>query len=261
MPHSQEKSSISFTSLPDGLAQLADTLYQKNKPAVVILSLTDIHNPTKDAAGYWLHPEECIQLHKFKHDKRHREWLGGRICAKRGLRTFLRQDGNSSCFPGYHQCRITAEESGRPYFSHLEGLTAPFPELSISHSKGYATSLISLSHCGIDIQYPAESLQKVRERFITGDEEKVLHNSLPGQSPLSRLVLAWAGKEAVKKMFSPAGMPGFHEIVITQIIQKNVSDAIFHFSRTDTPRQTFPVAAGLLDNGYSLALCCHPGNL
>jgi len=261
MPHSQEKCSISFTPLPDGLLNLAGTLYQKNKPTVVILSLTDIPDKTKQTAACWLHPEEHLQLDNFKYEKRHREWLGGRICAKQGLRIFLQQRENPSRIPEYQQCRISAEESGRPYFSRLKGVDSPFPEVSISHSKGCAASLVSQSHCGIDIQYPSESLQKVRERFITNEEERLLHNSLPSQSLLSRLVLAWAGKEAVKKTFSSSRMLGFHEIIVTQILQKTANDAIFYFSRTDIPQQTIPVAAGLLDNGYSLALCCHPQTL
>ena len=256
MHHSQKNAPISFMSVPEGLLSLANTLYQDSMPAIVILSLTEIHNQTQQMLAHWLHPKEQQQLSNFKYEKRNREWLGGRICAKRGLRTFLQQRKKSSFIPYHHQCRIMAEESGRPYFSSCEAGSYPLPELSISHSKGCAASMISQSHCGIDIQYPAQSLQKVKDRFITDEEEQLLNRSLSNRPLLSRLVLTWAGKEAVKKMFSHTGMLGFHEIIIERIVQKNTHDTILYFSRADTPKQAFPVIAGMLDNDYSLALCC-----
>jgi len=91
MPHSQKNCLISFTSLPATLSSLANTLYQGSIPIVIILPLTDIDNQTQQTLAHWLHPKECTQLNNFKYEKRHREWLGGRICAKQGLRTFLQQ--------------------------------------------------------------------------------------------------------------------------------------------------------------------------
>ena len=256
MPLSQEKQTVIFTSLPVGLSSLANTLFPDSVPIAVILSLTHINKQTPHTLPHWLHEEELTQLAEFSYEKRHREWLGGRICAKQGLRIYLRQQGRPRYLPRHHQCRVASKESGRPYFSQLEDIDFSFPELSISHSRDYATAMISPSHCGIDIQYPAENLPRVKEHFITDKEEQLIHESLPQLSTLAQLALIWAGKEAVKKMLSPTGMPGFHELTLHRISPQNATDAILYFSGSDEYRKTFPVAAGIQNSGYSLAFCC-----
>lgn len=252
----QKKQTVVFTSLPITLASVANTLFSSSAPTAVILPLTHIDNQPKHLLTHWLHDKELTQLSKFSHGKRHREWLGGRICAKQGLRIYLRQHEEPRFLPGHHQCRVTSEESGRPYFSQLEVVNFTFPELSISHSKEYATAMISSSHCGIDIQYPAENLQRVKERFITEEEGHLLQSSLSHLSQLSQLALVWAGKEALKKMLSPTGIPGFHELTLHKVNSQNTPETVLYFSRSDGSKETFPVAAGIMSNGYSLALCC-----
>ena len=116
--------------------------------------------------------------------------------------------------------------------------------------------MISASHCGIDIQYPDENLSRVKECFVTDKEEQLIHESLPQLQELAQLALIWAGKEAIKKMLSSTGMPGFKELILNRVIPQNTTDAILYFSGSDKYKKTFPVAAGILSNGYSLALCC-----
>lgn len=247
---------LNFSSLPSEISSLAHTLFQTSTPSVVIISLTDVSKQTKDSVQLWLHDNEIIQLSKFSYEKRYREWLAGRICAKQSLHMYLQQEKDSQLLPGYNRCEVAAEESGRPFFKTLEGIIPPFPELSISHSKEFATAMISQDYCGIDIQYPAENLLKVKERFVTEDEELLLQKALTQLPILSRLALAWAGKEAVKKMLSPSGNIGFSELILKKVIYRNTKAVEFYFSRAENSNVIFSVAAGLLNNGYSLALCC-----
>ena len=196
MPHSHRKQTIAFSSLPGLFLTIAKTLYQDTFATVSILSLTNLRNQTKDTLPYWLHETERTTLATFSYEKRHLEWLGGRICAKQVLHEYLQKKESSILLPRHHDYRIAAQESGRPYFSAITAVDFVLPELSISHSKEYATALCSQYHCGIDIQYPAESLQKVAERFATSREEKLLNDFLPNLALLSRLAMLWAGKEA-----------------------------------------------------------------
>jgi phosphopantetheinyl transferase len=256
MSLSQEKQTVIFTSLPVGLSSLADTLFPGSVSTAVILSLTHLSNQPNHTLTHWLHEKEFTQLAEFSLEKRHREWLGGRLCAKQGLRIYLRQHGKTSFLPRHHQCRVASEKSGRPYFTQLEGVDFSFPELSISHSKEYAAAMISGSHCGIDIQYPAENLSRVKECFATDKEELLIHESLPQLSELQQLALIWAGKEAIKKMLSPTGMPGFKELTLNRVIPQNATDVILYLSESNIYNKTFLVAAGIQKSGYSLAFCC-----
>ncbi|MBL4901990.1 MAG: 4'-phosphopantetheinyl transferase superfamily protein [Desulfocapsa sp.] len=241
---------ILFESLPSGISNLGSTLFPDSLPSAVILPLTYINTPTKQ----WLHEKELIQLSGFSFKKRHREWLGGRICAKQGLHTFLQQQNSCQRIPEHQRYRVASEESGKPYFTGLNEIGFLFPELSISHSKDFAAALISKTCCGIDIQYPADNLYKVKEKFSTAKEEALLQRGLPELTALQQLTLLWAGKEAVQKMLSPSGIPGFHELILQKILPHGTSTAMLTFARTG--ENNFSVAAGILNTGYGLAFCC-----
>lgn len=240
------------------LSDLANTLFPDSSPSVVILSLHDISGQTRRTLKHWLHAEELTRLAEFAHKKRNREWLGGRLCSKQALRLFLHHQTDVPFLPEHQQARVASTEAGRPYFAPLEGIEFSFPELSISHSSEFATAMACRNHCGIDIQYPAENLHRVQQRFCTDDEEDLLRKSLSHLSLLLQLTLLWSGKEAVKKMLSPAGIPGFHELTLHKIKPQGQSDVILYFSRSNKQNSFFKVAAGILNNSYTLALCCLP---
>lgn len=245
-----------FDSIPIVVSELVNTLFPDSAPSVVVLPLSAITREIQDSLNNWLHERELNQLAQFSYEKRHREWLGGRICAKQSLRIFLQQQDDTPFTPEHQQSRIASEESGRPYFTQLAEFAFSFPELSISHSKDFAAAMSSTTHCGIDIQYPAENLLKVKERFATTAEEFLLQESLPQLPILEQLSLLWAGKEAVKKMLSPYGMPGFHELTLHTIRHHDASHAVLYFSQANEPEKLLPVATTILASNYALALCC-----
>ncbi|MCF8057527.1 MAG: 4'-phosphopantetheinyl transferase superfamily protein [Desulfocapsa sp.] len=256
MTISDGQSSIFFKALPAGLAELSEDLFPESLSSVAILPLATIDQLTGQDLSLWLHKKEREQLTALTHIKRNREWLGGRICAKEALHIFFRKQKEMEEPPPYPQCRITNEESGRPCFTEFTGNNFLLPELSITHSKEFAAALISPVHCGIDIQYSSEKLLRVKERFCIDGEEQLLQHTVPQLSILSQLTLLWTGKEAVKKMLSPGGIPGFHELILQQLIPQDENNALLLFSRTNSPETLLPVAAGILDNDYCLALCC-----
>lgn len=244
-----------FDIFPQHLLALSHKLFPGSIPAASILTLTDLKEETA-FLDQWLHEKEKSQLAGYVYPKRRREWLAGRICAKQALRTFLQHSAKPSFTLEYNQCRVASEDSGRPYFGLLPGRTSPSPHLSITHSKSLAAALVSTTHCGIDIQYPGEGLQRVKERFCSEEEEQQLQQTLPHLPQLSRLALLWTGKEAIKKMLSPAGIPGFEEIKLCSITDTENTDTLLHFSIATMQGTSLPVIAGLLSNGYGMALCC-----
>ncbi len=245
-----------FKALPAGLTELTEKLFPKQWPIAVILSLTAVDQMNAHERNTWLHKTEEQQFTAYTHAKRSREWLGGRICAKEGLQTVLNRKKQMSASPTPVQCRVASEKSGRPYFAAIPGNSIFLPELSITHSNALAAALISPGQCGIDIQYSSKKLQRVQERFCTPDEEILLRKFLPHHSFIFQLTLLWSGKEAVKKMLSTDGIPGFHELKLRQITPQANNNATLDFSLDARPGTLFSVAAGKLDKDYALALCC-----
>ncbi len=247
---------VIFQPLPAELAGLTGNLFRKSLPSAVILELTTIDRITEQELCNWLHPKERQQLAEYTHGKRNREWRGGRICAKEGLRLFLQQRKEGADASQYSKSRVKNEASGRPCFADIAAETSSLPQLSITHSKEFAAALVSPAHCGIDIQYSSEKLQRVKERFSTPNEEQLLKNALPRLSHQLQLTLLWCGKEAVKKMLSPEGIPGFHELLLEQLTPQTDNSVVLHFSRTTDPGNSFAAAAGTLNKEYGIALCC-----
>lgn len=246
-----------FDTLPLSFLSLTMKLFHDSRPVVAMLPLHSMEQPAPAITQSWLHRDERTQLENFGFKKRYREWLGGRICAKHGLRLFLNSNGKPSEFtPEHAQCCVQSEESGRPYFSRISGVDFSFPELSISHSNDYAAAMISASFCGIDIQFSAPSLIRVQDRFCSPEENRLLGRELSPGPELSRLTLLWSAKEAVKKMLSPGGIPGFQELHLCKIEQQQQNnDHIFFFSTTESS-SLIPVAVTMMENNYAAAICC-----
>ncbi len=256
MPILQKEQAIIFKSMPADLSKLALGLFPDSFPSMVVLPLNTIKRLTAHTLQQWLHEKEMTRLATFSHKKRHREWLGGRLCAKQALFAYLSQHPVSSYLPEHHQFRVAVTETGRPYFDQPEDINFPMPAISISHSSDFAAAITSKTHCGIDIQYSAENLHRVKERFCTEEEEHILHQSLTHLSSLLQLTFLWSGKEAVKKMLSPYGIPGFHELHLQKIKQQGVSSATLYFIKKDESFNIFTVAVGIYNSNYALALCC-----
>ncbi len=258
MPAQKESIHPVFKPLPQSISDLSSTLFPNAETSVAILALTDNNIQTKYTKKQWFHEKELLKLSTFTYKKRYREWIGGRICSKQSLFTFFEQQHISNNIPEHHSYKISSEKSGRPYFSGLNSTIASPPDLSISHSKNYAAALVSTVRCGIDIQYSADNLPRVQDRFSTKKELLLLQQDFPHLSNIQQLTLLWTGKEAVKKMLSYENMPGFQELTLIAISVYDSSTASFHFTKDD--RDILDVVVGIFDNHYGLALCCETDN-
>lgn len=169
----------------------------------------------------WLDSKELQKLATFKLAKRRNEWLAGRICAKQAI-----ADIAHTCpFPACNTITIANDQNGRPYVTNATGIDAPLNfcrlDISIAHSGSYAAAAASTHYCGIDIQEPRTTLERVKTRFCTEDEEHILktHLNTDAQDSLHhiavihqdtmRLNLLWSAKEAVRKCLSHSSIPGF----------------------------------------------------
>lgn len=90
---------------------------------------------------------------------------------------------------------IDHEPSGKPFLtSHHSPHTTPLPHISISHTRGFVTILLSDdSQVGVDIEYRSDRVERIARRFIHPDEKA---------DTIDEKLLLWSAKEAVYKLFS-----------------------------------------------------------
>jgi len=165
-----------------------------------------IEDHGEDIVRRTLSESEAERYFGFRHEKRRREFLGGRLAAKQASRDLL---GSTLEFG---RMTIEAGATGRPSLALPPPRPEPDPEISITHSGGLAGAMAShRGPCGIDVQAVVDSVDRVREKFLQGREARLLAEALPGEEERSRLTILWAAKEAIRKTFSSTGIIGFLE--------------------------------------------------
>jgi len=170
----------------------------------------------KDVVARYLSGLEQGYVNKFRSDKRKREWLGGRFAAKCAAAEILAQNGKTQ---SWSKLAVLPDENGRPFLSAGNGNGA-LPDVSISHSGTLAAALaVSSGLCGIDIQKVTDRIIKLRQRFCTASEGRILQSffgaSHEKQSP--SLTKLWAAKEAIRKVADTKSLPGFLELELKEI--------------------------------------------
>lgn len=175
--------------------------------------LVELDTIPEEAHLTFLNEDELTVYQNFIIDKRKRQWLGGRMTAKKAVSCFL--DGADI----WRRISIESSSSGKPMVKLAQRPCKI--HLSISHSAGVAAAIASNTHpCGIDIQQVGDKVVKVASRFLSPGEESLLE-SLTG-SARERLTLLWAAKESIRKIADdPWHLPGFQEIILQKIVQKD----------------------------------------
>ncbi len=99
---------------------------------------------------------------------------------------------------------ILYEESGKPYLKGNE-------EISISHAYDRIAVLFSTraKNIGVDIEKVRDKIVKIKEKFLSPEELKELHDA-----SLEKYTLYWAVKEAVYKAACIEGLAFAEEIAV-----------------------------------------------
>lgn len=101
--------------------------------------------------------------------------------------------------------RITHNEAGRPFVNGWN--------ISISHTKGYATVILSKqNNVAIDIEYVSPRVLKIADRFVRSDEYA---------PTLESLLLHWSAKETIYKYYSESDLH-FYDMRIHDIKEKEL---------------------------------------
>lgn len=143
------------------------------------------------ASERWLSPAERAALAAFPSEKRRRDWLAGRVAAKRALSRLWDRPAL--------QCAVAPDASGRP---RPEGLAG---DLSITHCDlGAAAAASKTARVGVDWEVVAERPARVVELFAREDERGLVADA----ASQTRL---WALKEAALKLLGVGLTGGAHE--------------------------------------------------
>jgi len=153
------------------------------------LELQPVDPGAHDISGC-LTPEEKRQYFSFRFDKRRREWLAGRLAAKRLVRKLIEESG---LLMSENEIAIEKTEAGAPY---VKARPAHWP-LSISHSGEWAAAAIMDGHrpaaIGVDIE-------KIEERDRSWIEIAFDPAEQAEKIDKSEQTLLWTRKEAVSKL-------------------------------------------------------------
>lgn len=208
-----------------------------------------------------LHTNETDLYNGYSFVKRRSEYLTGRICAKLAIQGYLSDLNRTQTALKAAELRaieIANSKTGRPSPLFHDGSGTVDLDISISHSGDYGLALVTRQKCGIDIQLQQESLLRVREKYCSENEYRLLESRLDTINPLHRLGLLWASKEAAKKALSVRRMPGFNELTLIRMKENQKDSFTFSFRLEDNRQTGMPntvtVVAGLFEK-YSLAIC------
>ncbi len=196
-------------------SQARESLQYQHDMAYILLDLGKLGEAT--AAANYLCRREHEYLGRFASDKRKKEWLGGRFAAKYAAARVLLQSNNPL---DWSNLAVIPDEKGRPFLAAEKKVVA-LPDISISHSGGLAAAMaVSKGLCGIDIQQVTERVDRVRERFCTPGDERILGSFFSVTYAQSTPVLTklWAAKEALRKVADSIPLPGFMELELREII-------------------------------------------
>lgn len=153
------------------------------------LEIEPIAPGAQDVSGY-LTPSERKQYFAFRFDKRRREWLAGRIAAKRLIRKTIEESG---LIVTEDEIKIERTEAGEPF---VRSLPAPWP-LSISHSGEWAGAAMGdgtpPARIGLDIE-------KIEPRDPAWLEIAFDACEYAGDLSEAEQTLLWTRKEAVSKL-------------------------------------------------------------
>ncbi len=177
----------------------ASTLYPGSRAALFFVDLT---RPLPDPETF-LVAAELETLKQFNLIKRRKQWLGGRLAAKKAI---LQEKGNDQ-----KDWEISNEKDGRPGAVFIPSPGGE-PAISISHSHDLAVAAAAMvKGCGIDIEPVSPRPARLAGRFSSAAEARVLKN-LPQEHAFT---LLWCAKESLRKAVRP--LPGFFDLDLVRV--------------------------------------------
>jgi 4'-phosphopantetheinyl transferase len=134
--------------------------------------------------------------------------------------------------PGFPYELIRIADTRKPYLPNEQY------HFSISHCGDYAAAIVSSDQrVGVDIEIISEKTQKIKNKFLTQNEQLILSLTnpsgtevLPGAAQLTTLL--WCAKESVYKWFGDGGVD-FRKHIQLEGLHEHNGTIIGHFAKTN----------------------------
>lgn len=123
--------------------------------------------------------------------------------------------------------RLAHHPSGAPYL-----VGCPNEHISISHSERWLLLATDSRPIGVDIEELGEQVQRVRSRFVSDSDERLIHSNCEHLV----LHLLWSAKEAAYKLINPtdASLLGFRLTAIELLIEEHRGQLRLEHRELDT---------------------------
>jgi len=144
-----------------------------------------------------LTPGEERQLASLRNPGRRRDWLAGRLAAKKASEKMFRSPDRE----------VLNRDSGQPYFSGR-----PDFSLSITHNRGFALALVCRQVVGVDMEWIEPRPLSFNHYFLSSSEQAALEGKPDREEAVT---LYWTRKEAVAKALGLGGAIAFKSIDTT----------------------------------------------
>jgi phosphopantetheinyl transferase len=126
--------------------------------------------------------------------------------------------------PGFPYELIRIADTRKPYLPDEQY------HFSISHCGDYAAAIVSSNQrVGVDIEIISEKTEKIKNKFLTQNEQLIF--SLSSTDGVGVSTLLWSAKESVYKWFGDGGVD-FRKHIQLEGIHENDEIIICHFAKT-----------------------------
>jgi len=128
-------------------------------------------------------------------------------------------------FPAFPYELIQIADTRKPFLadSHFQ--------FSISHCGDFAAAIVSTSsNVGIDIEIPVDTIGKIRNKFLSANEQQLFRVEQPSED-FERLTILWSAKEAVFKWYG-LGAVDFKKHIQLKGINEELSSIDCNFEKT-----------------------------
>ncbi len=142
---------------------------------------------------------------------------------------------------------ISYKENGKPY------LKDESMNISISHTKGYVAVILSnTSSVGIDIEKFSDTVIRVKDKFLTLEEQKVIEYN--PEKIKEALIICWSAKETMFKIMEEEEVDFCDHLRIYPFYIKNNIDKIFTREFKTIQNKEFKIHF-LIENDFVLTYC------
>jgi len=178
---------------------LFEELFPDGSLASTFVDLSDLD------PGRTEHPDlteaECDLLAGLRFEKRRRDWLGGRLAAKRAVRR-LADLGRLDWRPrSLSEVQILPSRTREPIVYSSESFLPGHVQVSISHSGQFAGAVAyngNQGRIGFDMERVEAADPALYQLAFRESEIREIETVLPALRPVAALVL-WTAKEAISK--------------------------------------------------------------